>query len=382
MPTVAANTAACKEAVQVIAGELNALGFKTHVNDGDNPWVIGTTRNTKHVRVLLHAHFDVVMASEEQFVMRTEDDKLIGRGVFDMKFALTSYMEAMTDIIQQDELSAYDLGILITTDEEVGGESGVMDFLAQGWTCDVAIIPDGGRDFKLEKRAKGFDFFFLDSHGTSTHGSRPWEGVNPLPKLLPAVQEIIGHYKNDSPTGPTVSINGVDTPGSFSQVGALARARIDVRSFEQKELKEIETYLKGVAKKHSLSIVKHLTGAPVHLDVDNPLVKSFIECQGEVREHPVEFTESLGASDARYFANKGIPTIVEYPFGGNAHSAGEWLDRESLVTFYDVIKLYVERAALDRAGAPITRRLFQSSRKAMRNLLNRSSYLLPRARRI
>jgi succinyl-diaminopimelate desuccinylase len=371
MPTVASNTAACQEAIKVITSELSSLGFKTHVNDGNNPWVIATTRNTKHVRVLLHAHFDVVMASEEQYVMRSEDDKLIGRGVFDMKFALACYMEALTDIIQHDELSAYDLGILVTTDEEVGGERGVMDFLAQGWTCDVAIIPDGGRDFKLEKRAKGFDFFFLESHGTSTHGSRPWEGVNPLPKLLPAVQEIIGHYKNDSPASPTVSINGIDTPGSFSQVGAMARARIDVRAFEQKELKEIETYLTSIAKKHSLSIKKHLTGAPVQLDLDNPLVQSFIECQVQIRDEPVGFTESLGASDARYFANKGIPTIAEYPFGGNAHSSGEWLDRKSLVTFYEVIKLYVERAALDRSGAPITKRLFRSSRKVMRNFLNR-----------
>jgi succinyl-diaminopimelate desuccinylase len=372
MPTIAANKAACKEAINMLAAELGALGFKTQVQDGEYPWVIGTTRATKHVRILLHAHFDVVMANgDNQYIVTTDDTKLYGRGVFDMKFAAASYMEALTDIIQHDELSAYDLGVLITTDEEIGGEQGVMNFLEQGWTCDIAIIPDGGRDFKIEKRAKGFNFYFLDAHGTSTHGSRPWEGDNPLPKLLPAVQEIISHYKNPGPEKPSVSINGIDTPGSFSQLGALARARIDVRAFEDGELEEIDNHLQSVAKKYDLTLTRHLTGAPVHLDTTNPLVHAFVECQTEVRKQPVEFTESLGASDARYFAAKGIPTIAEYPHGGNAHSAGEWLDRESLVQFYEVIKLYVQRAALDRSGSSIASRIFAAPKKVMRNLLNR-----------
>ncbi|HSE61304.1 MAG TPA: M20/M25/M40 family metallo-hydrolase [Candidatus Saccharimonadales bacterium] len=373
MPTVSSDATACKEAIQTITAELNTLGFKTTVHQSNHPWVMATTRDTKHVRVLLHAHFDVVMAnSDEQYSLRTEEDKLYGRGVLDMKFALACYMEALTDLLQQDELSAYDLGVLVTTDEELGGEHGVKEFLDQGWTCDIAIIPDGGRDFKIEKRAKGFHLLYLDSHGTSTHGSRPWEGVNPLPKLLPAVLEIMGHYKNDQPDLPTVSINGIDTPSSFTQVGDLARARIDVRAFEDNELLAVEDHIKDIADKFGLTMTRHLEGSAVHLDESNPLVQTFIQCQSKVLGKPTEFVESLAASDARYFAAHNIPTILEYIHGGGHHSKNEWILRSSLVQFYEVIWVYIQEAALDRAGQPIGRRLFGAPKKVMRNLLNRS----------
>jgi acetylornithine deacetylase/succinyl-diaminopimelate desuccinylase-like protein len=179
------------------------------------------------------------------------------------------------------------------------------------------------------------------------------------------------HFTNPGPLKPSVSINGIDTPSSFTQVGDLARARIDVRAFENSELESIEAYLRGIADKYSLTMTKTLEGAPVHLDQDNPLVQAFVDCQAEVRKQPVEFTESLGTSDARYFATKGMATIVEYPHGGNAHSGGEWLDRTSLAEFYEVIKLYIERTAVDRAGAPMAARLLAAPKKVMRNLLNR-----------
>jgi succinyl-diaminopimelate desuccinylase len=374
MPTVAANTAACKDAIRTITNELNTLGLKTYVTDSDHPWVMATTRSntSKHVRVLLHTHFDVVMPSgDEQYILRTEDDKLYGRGVLDMKFSLACYMEALSELIQHDELSSYDLGVLVTTDEEVGGEHGVKEFLDQGWTCDVAIVPDGGRDFKIEKRAKGFHLLYLDSHGTSTHGSRPWEGVNPLPKLLPAVLEIMDHYKNDKPDKPTVSINGIDTPSAFTQVGDVARARIDVRAFEDSELLTIEHHIKNVANKYGLTMTRHLEGAAVHLDEANPLVQTFIQCQSSVLGEPAEFVESLAASDARYFAARKIPAIVEYIHGGGHHSKNEWISRTSLIQFYEVIYAYIQNAALDRTGTSVARRLLATPKKVMRNLLNR-----------
>ena len=114
-----------------------------------------------------------------------------------------------------------------------------------------------------------------------------------------------------------------------------------------------------------------LYGSPVHLQEDNPLVHTFIACQSEVLGQPAEFVDSLGASDARYFAERGIPTIVEYPYGGNAHSDGEWLSRQSFFTFYDLITLYVERAARNASNTTKVNRLLAAPRRMVRSLLKR-----------
>jgi len=235
MPTVSSDTEANKAALRTLAEELQSFGLKVSAHGEKHPWLVATTRATKHVRVLLHAHLDVVPENEEgQFTMHANGDQLIGRGVFDMKFAVAVYMELLAHIAKQDDVYAHDLGVLITTDEEVGGRHGVKEFLDQGWSCDVAIIPDGGRDFKIERRAKGFLYAHLDAKGLSAHGSRPWEADNPIPKLIPALEKILKSYPNNDSAKPTLSITGIETPSAFTQIPHLARARLDGRAFDRK----------------------------------------------------------------------------------------------------------------------------------------------------
>jgi di/tripeptidase len=58
----------------------------------------------------------------------------------------------------------------------------------------------------------------------------------------------------------------------------------------------------------------------------------------ERREH--------GGSDARFIARQNIPVIMSRPLCGNLHSRREWIDIDSMVSFYEVCRRYLENRRL------------------------------------
>jgi succinyl-diaminopimelate desuccinylase len=66
------------------------------------PSLVATTKATKSPKVLLQAHLDVVPCPKTLFNLTENDGRLIGRGVFDMKFAGAVFLKLVDDL--QDEL--------------------------------------------------------------------------------------------------------------------------------------------------------------------------------------------------------------------------------------------------------------------------------------
>ena len=379
MPTESTNLAANAEAIKTLADEFVGLGMTVHVENQIYPWLIATANPrahaNRHVKVLLALHFDVVgPAHENHYTVKMTKDKIFGRGVIDMKFASAVCHELVKDLAAADTLCAYDFGILITSDEERGGNDGARDFIQKGWKADIAIVPDGGRDWKVEARAKGLRYLYLKSTGLSAHSSRTWEGKSPLPTFLPALQTIMAKFPNDDSSGIVVGINTVETTNSgalnSTQTPGWIKAGISIRAFEENQVQAAEQFIKDVAKKHGLSIETTLKDSPVHIMREHPLVQQFLETLRELRDKPLEFSEALGASDARYFAAAHIPTAVLYPEGGDLHGANEWIKRSDLSQFYELLKQYLHKTAFNPDNLSLGRaRRFMKYKKAITNLV-------------
>ena len=88
--------------------------------------------------VVLHGHLDVVPARPEQFQPRVEDDKLIGRGAYDMKGGLAGMMCALKDAERQDRVR---VRLICVPDEE----SEELDERA----TEVAVQRGLGGDFAI-----------------------------------------------------------------------------------------------------------------------------------------------------------------------------------------------------------------------------------------
>ena len=89
-----------------------------------------------------------------------------------------------------------------------------------------------------------------------------------------------------------------------------------------------------------------LSAEPLELE-PNHLFKSIIE---EVTGSEASFVREDGASDARFIQKYGIPVIISRPTVGNIHSEDEWIDIESMLTFYQICECFLEKKLPETKG--------------------------------
>lgn len=319
------------------------LHFNHHQFAGHHALII-TTQNTKKPKIWLVAHIDIVAGSEKLFQPVVKDQKMYGRGVYDMKMAIACYLLLMQEL--KDQLCNYDFGIMLTTDEEIGGMHGVKCLLEEGYLSDVALLPDGGFDWNFEESAKGVVHLKISSQGLSAHSSRPWNGENAIVKLMKALQDIKFYFdkeKSKNPTYyPTANIGIIQGGSAVNQVPDFAEAKIDVRFPPSMSSQQIYEEVKKITQQYpGVKTEKIIEGSPHQVNVESPYFQIFSHIAKEKYEIQVGLTKSHGASDARFFGERNIPVLVIAPKGGEIHSEDEWVDLIDLTKFYEVMKEWV-----------------------------------------
>lgn len=328
------------------------LFFKEYESNGYSSLVI-TTRDTKTPKLWLIAHMDVVPAAPSMFSLQLSGDRFIGRGVLDMKAAIAYYITLFKEL--GPSLKHYNLGIMLTTDEEMGGMNGVQYLLdSQNYGGKLGFLPDGGFDWHIEQNAKGVMWIKIQTHGVTSHGSRPWLGVNAINNLNQLLARLNAYFEqiksNSASKDYYTSINlGVIRGGqSPNQVPDHAEAIIDIRytpTFDMNGFKIFLNNLMHTTTGASYEIL--ITGKPNHLDLNQPEVKKFTAIAETRHGIHIGTTQAHGATDARFFSEKKIPVLIISPTGGAIHSQHEWLSREHYYTFYDVFKTWVSAVGKD-----------------------------------
>jgi Acetylornithine deacetylase/Succinyl-diaminopimelate desuccinylase and related deacylases len=141
--------------------------------------LVATFKDTKHPKIFFVGHLDVVDAKDELFNPKIEGNIIKGRGAIDMKGPSAVLIELFKELSKENK--NYDIGLMLTTDEEIGSQNGVEYLLnEENYSCDFAIIPDGGFNFNIINRENVFYIFRVISKGKSAHGSESWEGINAI----------------------------------------------------------------------------------------------------------------------------------------------------------------------------------------------------------
>ena len=342
MPSVTRDSFACRTIVDFVHEELKAydLFIQPHL-DTQNPWLIATTQNTKTPDILFYAHLDVVPGPSHLFNMQKKDGRLLGRGVFDMKLAAACYLEFLNN--HAESLSHLNIGFLFTTDEETNSNC-MNDLIATGLRPKVVFMPDGGGDWTIEKRAKGFHAAELMTTGKMAHGSRPWEGASALHTLLDAIKPLREKYILKEKHDPTLMINGIQSGHAINQIPDYAIAQLDFRCFNHEEMQEYVDILNNAVKRYdNLTLNVRNMGHAIEFNKSSPYVQSFLHTFEQDRGEPPVFKDSYGASDARFFMSVDVPCIIIEPHGGGRHSDDEWLMADDLVQFYQLIEHWIMR---------------------------------------
>lgn len=364
MPTVTDHIQANSDALNYVGMLLKNRGM--HVNY--HSWngvgsLVATTRLTKKPALMLAAHIDVVPADDRMFTLREEDGKLYGRGVLDMKFALAAYLDILDGL--GDSLKTYDLGIMLTTDEEIGGPSGVERLIETGYIPKVCVLPDGGDDWQIQLFSKGVLQVKISAAGTPAHGSRPWLGDNAIIKLMTALDSIRETFGKQNAGTNTINIGMISGGEAINQVPEHAEALIDIRVISEEEKTKILKKIRAICNTGSLDVSVLVDGATGNFSLSDPYIARFAKHINEVTGVEVIGSRTLGSSDARHFSKIGVPCISLYPVGGGHHGPEEWINKTSLYQFRDILLRFISDPSFRLVGTESNSR--KNKRKPLTN---------------
>ncbi len=296
-----------------------------------------TFEDTLQPEILLHGHLDVVTAEEKQFEPRKEEGKLYGRGTADMKAGVACCIKTMQELKEEKP----DIGLLLTTDEEIGGFNGTGYLMEKGLEPSFVISaePDDSGNFpSILTEQKGVLQLRITVEGEPAHGSKPEKGENAAEKIMDKYREIKDLFgEGEFPT--TVNLGKIRAGEEVNKVPEKAEMQLDIRHSTQYPAGEV------------LEDIRSIEGLGVEVTARAPMMKN-----PEKEEHMDQLTDSIEkitgkkpekrkenfASDMRFFTSEGIPAVCYGPEGYDLHGENEYVELENLQLYIETLKQFIQ----------------------------------------
>lgn len=352
--STADNPEGLRHAIRLIRSHVEDIpGIRVENHEsGGLPSFVALPRSAEMAEVMLVAHADVVEGPSEHFYPVVDNGRLYGRGAGDMKGQIAILVELFRNVLTRNP--DIPLGLMITTDEESGGEHGVGYLLGEaGYRCKQAIIPDSGRLNEIVVVEKGLISGRIVARGRSGHSSRPWYGENAVHRLMRNLNRVLEHFDalaekaTEDRWHPTISANILHTDNhTINLVPDRAEATVDLRYTEDQTAEEMVRMVNDLLDADT-EFVPDIMAEPLRTEAD-PL---FLEVTEKVTGEKAVVKKEHGGSDGRYFTRLGIPVLMSRPEVGGLHSNHEWIDIASMVSYYEVAETYLERRFSQQPGA-------------------------------
>lgn len=291
--------------------------------------------------LLLMSHIDVVDAPDKLFRPVMQGGKLYGRGCFDDKYAVALSLVLLKNNLQklrkqgrgQKELP---FGILITSDEEIGGFNGAKKILA-GIQTDFCIVLDGGNIEKIVVKENGVARVKLMCRVKVNSGSKPWQGKSAVEKLMDDINTWETYFVKSAPENPHRAVvrNHIHSEKSRHGVPEFAEACLEIRYTEADDL---ERMFNAMQKElHSDIILENVE--PLFPGGESEHLKLLLEISKKTQ---IGFED--GANDSRFLSQFGIKGIV-WGADGNCsqHTPNEHVNIESVYELYALLDAFIKR---------------------------------------
>jgi succinyl-diaminopimelate desuccinylase len=244
------------------------------------------------------------------------------------------------------------LGLLLTTDEEIGGFNGTRYVVESGLKPNILFLPDGGNNFNIIVSEKAPHHFVVEAKGEAGHASRAFELNNPINRIVNFYTEARTEFNsaNSQKTwASTFEMTTIETDNKAkNRIPSMASASFSWRwPLEQIKFHNGRERILTIAKKHNCNIVlEEGWGEGTVVDKNDQYIKDWQKIIELHIGRKISFVQSHGASDARHFYNskkygtKNI--IITSALTGGLHSNSEWVDVESLNTMIKSLMQYIE----------------------------------------
>ena len=325
------------EGIQTAAGfvkgwlEAREIDVKDGVHNGV-PVLAATVGATAGPTVIFHGHVDVVPGRPEQFVPRTDGDRLYGRGAYDMKGGLAAMMCAVRDLAEQDRVRVH---FVCVCDEEsdTPTQRGSDYLVEKGYTGDFAITGEP-TDLHIGVQAKGVLALRIEVRGTAAHGSMPWEGDNAVPKAIDVFRKIetlpFATESSDLFPRPSISLGRIMGGDALNKVPDRCVIDVDIRYLPGQECKSVMGQIQAIPDTE-VAIIFHRD--PAVVSRRNLYVRMLAESVEEGSSVDRISVGRDGASDAVSFLEAGVPAVEFGPSGAGHHGPDEWVSIHSLAAY-------------------------------------------------
>ncbi len=327
----------CFEYIQSYLG--NNFYYKTFEYNNFRSLLIGTSNDLLHFDTLFLNHIDVVAAKDADFVAKTEGDKLYGRGSIDNKGQVATILHLL-----KNNKFEKNIGLLLTSDEEIGGHNGA-EIIARDYPMQpkLMIIADAGENFKFVDSEKALLQLDMITTGVSCHASVPNLGQNAILRAVDVYTALCQEYGVDTecPMNDNISIvmSKVNAGDVYNKVPGLCQWAIDIRHSGIGR-NEILAKLKTICKDTTTYAIHNSTNEYKCM-LDNAEVQRFVDaCEEYLGEKLTHIAEN-GASDVNYFTT--TPSVCMNPDGYNMHSDNEYVHLSSLDRFEAMLLHYLNR---------------------------------------
>ena len=282
-------------------------------------------------RLLLAPHLDTVNATDEQFIPRTRNGRLYGRGACDTKGSVAAMLTALCELAQGRQRPAETEIVFAGLVDEEQGQAGSRALVSRGFTADMAIVGEPTRS-QVVTAHKGTLWLCLETHGKSAHGSWPELGRNAVHEMARVVDLLETDYaaqlkrrRHPLLGCATVSVGAICGGSQANIVPDRCSILIDRRTLPGETEAGVRREILQVLRRKRLTVGFAKDPLPPCLPLETdprlPLVTRFLKTVGQRKPVGVRYF-----CDASVLGHGGIPSVVFGPGDiAQAHTADEWI---------------------------------------------------------
>ncbi len=308
------------------------LNIKEYEFNGKKSLVVANTSSV-NLDIIFCTHVDIVPI--ENYKIIEDEENIYGRGTIDMKGSVASCLYLMNHLHTNKKIALF-----ITSDEEIDGNCCVE--LLKIYNSKFAIVPDGGSNFDLIVEEKGALQLKIVAKGISAHASQPFNGSNAIAKIINLYNKLLEKYplpKDSSEYKTTINLSKIKGGTQINCVPDYAEAYFDIRHISTDST---ESIIKCVAEFEDIDYEILLDGKVFKTDLNNVLIKKYISACETVLNKKIKYSGCESTSDAIYFYEKGIPTIIMNPIGYYPHNPKEYVNKNSLIILYKIYAKFID----------------------------------------
>ena len=353
-----------KEISKFIETKMSEFGLSTK-NKRNN--VIGELGNENGPTLIFNAHYDTVEKfkgwKRDPFGGEIIDGKIYGRGSSDDKSSVCAEIFAAKALINAGIKLNGKLVVTAVNDEELGGYGGTNYILESKLVKgDACVVGDAPADYPIGF-LHGAIFVSFSITGKQAHGfvhpdlpppnRTQYSGISAIHKMVPIMnflidlQEEFTKTETKYPIPPecpskisSVNMAMIEGGTKVSTVANRCHLHCSIQTIPEHDVEEIKTrildYIESLKKANpdlKITVQIPISYEPHFINAESTFAKAVINATKAVYDEEREFKMFNCTTDAHWFADKGIETVIIGTFREDSviHCADENVYIEDLI---------------------------------------------------